>query len=731
MRKQILMLLALLVSTLALAQSPQGFNYQTVVRDSNGNLLANQTVSFQIEILEDSVTGTVAYLETHNTITTNAQGVITLVIGSGTTSDTFANINWGNNTYFLEISIDTSGGTNYATIGTSELVSVPYALNASKVEQLNGGSNGQILSTDGSGTVSWIDSVDSLNSTFSQLSSGLSTFNLEVIGDTGDIFTRLTLIDVLDEYVYGYNDDTDDFLVINVSDPYNPQVEAQLATGITIGFSSAKSAGVIVGNYCYLYSQDGFLAIVNITDPSQPALVSNTTAIDADVEAIASDGNYLYLVDDSVDKAFTVVDISSPESPVILPNTVSGLNMDSNNASMVINNGYAYVMSNETDNIDIIDVTDPLNPSLVLSSNLFGYYLTDIIAEGDYLYVLDEDESLLKIFNISNPVSPASIGTLSIGGTPQSLVKSGDYVYIVDSESDDLKVVDVSDPSTPSLASDIGFQRGAFGVRVQGSYAYAQNQVRSDNSLKVVNLFNSTTLGVAYDGTLQTVQDRDEQNLTGASLSGTVLTIEIENGDATTVNLSSLADDMGNHTATQNIQTNSNWISNDGDGEGVFVDASGNVGVNTATPGVSFQVGENGDGTESRANAWNTFSDRRWKTDFQVIENAVEKIQAVNGYYYKWKDKPDTSTQVGVIAQEIEAVLPEVVSTDSKGYKSVDYSKLTALLIEGMKEQQQQIQALQTKNSDLETKNDQIESRLSKIERHLEITVKLSSVTKN
>ena len=56
----------------------------------------------------------------------------------------------------------------------------------------------------------------------------------------------------------------------------------------------------------------------------------------------------------------------------------------------------------------------------------------------------------------------------------------------------------------------------------------------------------------------------------------------------------------------------------------------------------------------------NTFSDKRWKTNFEVIPNALEKLSMVNGYYYNWKNKPKARLQVGVIAQEIETILPEL-----------------------------------------------------------------------
>ncbi|NHN27413.1 hypothetical protein FIA58_017165 [Flavobacterium jejuense] len=118
----------------------------------------------------------------------------------------------------------------------------------------------------------------------------------------------------------------------------------------------------------------------------------------------------------------------------------------------------------------------------------------------------------------------------------------------------------------------------------------------------------------------------------------------------------------------------------------------------------NFDVGVSGDGTVARSNAWNTFSDRRWKTNFKKIDNALDKLNQINGYYYKWKDKKDQSLQIGVIAQEIEAVLPEIVSTDKNGYKSVDYSKISALLIQVAKEQQSIIENQETKIEELSNK---------------------------
>ena len=141
----------------------------------------------------------------------------------------------------------------------------------------------------------------------------------------------------------------------------------------------------------------------------------------------------------------------------------------------------------------------------------------------------------------------------------------------------------------------------------------------------------------------------------------------------------------------------------------LYVDASAdNVGIGTNNPLVKLQVGTNGDGTTAEANAWNTFSDKRLKRDLVQIDNALAKVEKLNGYYYFWKEGKDQSRQAGVIAQEIEEVLPEIVTTMSDGIKTVDYSKLTPLLIQAIKEQQKIIGELNKRIETLENNTNDI-----------------------
>lgn len=130
--KKILILLALVVLTTSVfTQAPKKMSYQAVIRDAENNLVTNQQVGMQISILQDSATGTAVYVETQ-TPTSNANGLISIEIGTGTTSDDFSAIDWANGPYFIKTETDIAGGTDYTITGTSQLVSVPYAKYADK-----------------------------------------------------------------------------------------------------------------------------------------------------------------------------------------------------------------------------------------------------------------------------------------------------------------------------------------------------------------------------------------------------------------------------------------------------------------------------------------------------------------------------------------------------------------------------------------------------------------------
>lgn len=140
--KKILTLLTMIsLSAATFAQAPEKMSYQAVVRNAGNGLVTNQSVGIQISILQGSSTGSAVFVETH-TATTNTNGLVTIEIGNGTNvSGNFSLIDWGNGPYFIKTETDPTGGTAYTVTGTSQLLSVPFALHAKTADSLAGGIN--------------------------------------------------------------------------------------------------------------------------------------------------------------------------------------------------------------------------------------------------------------------------------------------------------------------------------------------------------------------------------------------------------------------------------------------------------------------------------------------------------------------------------------------------------------------------------------------------------------
>jgi uncharacterized protein (TIGR02145 family) len=178
------LLIGLIGALITIAQSPQAFKYQTVVRDNSGDLIINQVVSFRIGILQGDIYGTIVYSEIHNT-TTNQTGLVSFEIGSGTVeSGVFNNINWALYSHFLKVEMDVNGGVSYQLMGISQLLSVPYSLNASSLTLTDENGNSYQITVDTLGhlqthliTSEWQQCGDQL------LDIDGNTYNTVLIGD--------------------------------------------------------------------------------------------------------------------------------------------------------------------------------------------------------------------------------------------------------------------------------------------------------------------------------------------------------------------------------------------------------------------------------------------------------------------------------------------------------------------------------------------------------------------
>ncbi len=150
MKKLTLVLVAILFAvTGVLAQTPNEFKYQAVLRDASGVVMASEAVTVDISILQGSASGTSVFTEQHS-VTTTAQGLINLNIGS---VEDMSSVDWSSATYFIEISV------NSTVMGTSQLLSVPYAMYAETSGAIAGGSTHYVGELYLGGIVYWVDAT--------------------------------------------------------------------------------------------------------------------------------------------------------------------------------------------------------------------------------------------------------------------------------------------------------------------------------------------------------------------------------------------------------------------------------------------------------------------------------------------------------------------------------------------------------------------------------------------
>ncbi|MCI4669960.1 MAG: tail fiber domain-containing protein [Bacteroidia bacterium] len=416
----------------------------------------------------------------------------------------------------------------------------------------------------------------------------------------------------------------------------------------------------------------------------------------------AISGGIAYILEERRD-SIMVVDVSNPDSLFQISSfSFRNFHQDSH---IAIHSQYAYIADAETQNFRVVDISNPAQLNLVGTVPGFSapkdLQITDSIA-----LVIDDVQNMLTAFSLSNPTNPTVVGTKGTGVTPRALAVKGQFAYVVDQGTDDLRVYDISDPSNINDAVSLPLGEALADIFILDSYALV---VTHFNRLKVVEI--SDPLNPILRGEL--------------ALSMSHLNIIADNGFAFL--LDALHEELevvqlrcplylGINSGSANIQSSSaGWTI---DSLKLFpTEVSQNVGIGTANPLFKLQVGEQGDGTAARANSWTTWSDSSLKRDWQEIPEPLALLAQINGYYYHWKDKGmDSGRQLGVLAQEIEQVLPELVHQDEEGIRSVDYAKLSALLIEANQALMEESAALKAKLEAQERRFGELEARLGRLE---------------
>lgn len=221
-----------------------------------------------------------------------------------------------------------------------------------------------------------------------------------------------------------------------------------------------------------------------------------------------------------------------------------------------------------------------------------------------------------------------------------------------------------------SINFDNGIERFNIHLDASGNLLFNANDVNGTGNTRMVIDDERTSIGIGTPNPEATLQVHGQLGL--EAVSG----IEQWNLEV---------DANGNLTFNANAVTG-------GQTRMVINDDTGNVGIGTLNPTQKLEVIGN-----VKATNVTVPSDLRYKEDIATLSNALPRVLAMRGVQYQWKHAafPEKhfgqDAQLGFIAQEVEALYPQVVFTDAEGYKSLDYSRLLPVLVEAIKEQQQLI----------------------------------------
>ena len=708
MKKSIVFLVFITGLTLSsFAQSPESFTYQAVLRDSSANILANQTVGVQISVLQGSESGSVVYQETFSP-TTNAFGLVNLNIGTGTVqSGTFAGINWANGSYFMEIAVDASGGTNYTTIGTSQLLSVPYALHASSTDNVDDAdpdpsneiqnlslsndtlsiSNGNsvFLNSSGGGENEWAVNGDHIYNANSG-NVGIGKTNPDVALDVlGKIHADSLLIPTGATDGYLLTSDTSGNAtwqpLIDRTDWPSPFSNGTVSGEVLLG--GDPEAVVVSGNYAYVANSDNdMLEIIDITDPAAPGLLTNVSIISCPHD-VAVQGDYAYVVNICGD-SFRIVDISDINNVAV----VKEVDMNGYEPHyLAVSGNYAFVTSTASGMpalLKIIDISDVNNASVVKEVPL-GTSLSYITVSGNYVYIARSFDNTLVIVDISDIPNAAVVKEVAISGTLSSMAASGNYVYL-SSHSSKLHIVDVSDIANASVVKEVFLLPPSVGeardVAVQGNYAYITYAEGISYKLVIVNISDPENAFVADD--IDIGSDPAYPLSLSVAVSGNYayVTNEATGGILQVVNLIN----DGNFAVVSGFDGNGNMVSTplawevDPNENIISRYAGANVGIGTSpvnklsVAGNADFTGNVGIGTDSPANMLSVMGDANFTGSVGVGTSSPAHKLEVSGGNIKSGGDLITNDIDGVIncGGSLNSVVNVIGDTNSPSFIIVD-----------------------------------------------------------
>jgi hypothetical protein len=485
----------------------------------------------------------------------------------------------------------------------------------------------------------------------------------------------------------------------------------------------------VFGDYAYVsgFADDG-IAIIDVSDPADPKHIRSVFdseesmyALDGAASVVVA-GEKLFVLS-RMENAMGVYDISDPTAAVLkaskvtdLPAMVRALQTP---FDVEISGKYAFITSDSDDGVAIVDISgDPDYVGHFLDADettgeraLRGAYGIDIV--GNYAYVAAFDDNGLEIIDISDPKNPTHAGSIfdtasiALSGAYDVAV-SGKFAYVSSYSDDGVAIIDVSDPTNPThVASFTDTEEralnGAKNLVVSGEYLFVTSHI--DNGIQVIDIsdsYNPSHAGAIFDDATTTLAEPYDIDIVGNYLYVTsyaedgVQILDISGFQSPSALVGTLRSDfleikgdaqIANHLyAHQSVNVGGGGVYSQGPfsfgpGDSSF---GGKLLINTLNdPGSSFDVNVGGDvkvyngGYRNDGTCiWSSCtSDKRAKTNIAPLSGSLQKILQLTPSTFRYKDETyGKGIHTGLIAQEVEEVFPEWVTTRPNGYKAINYS---------------------------------------------------------
>jgi len=696
--KFVMMLLTLFIIAINSSgqKVPQGLNYQGVARDDNGYPIVDKEIVIQVTVNKTTATGEVVWQETHK-LTTNEFGAFSIVIGEGNstfagTATTFSNIDWSMADYFVRIQVDFGDakfGNGLQDFGSIKLESVPYALVAdsvihapkSKLSDLldvnvKGIANGQVLAWTG---VNWTP-TNIMNGNFvkqdgtTDLTGPWTISNQNITLTNGALYAKSLRAGTfrLDK---GTNID---------------EISTDTLMGAITGFSdtrlpSQKAISIYVKNMTqgYWTLNGNYLTSVN-----KRIGIGTTTPIDLFHAELGTNG---FLVTGSYDG-------------LSIPNLGKGTRMVFYPRKAAFRAGSVY------------NVADCWNdPNVGAYSSAFGM---DCKASGIYSVSMGLNNSAVgaKSFSAGNSNASNGPGSISLG---QNNVSNGLSSTTFGDSNNSSGSYSTSGGNLCQAAGDYTF---SIGYKNQSGGPYSatigNQNVTSSSAIASLAFGNLTKTYGNYGICLGS-------NITSWSIGEIVLGQFADDYNYVYNNL------IGPNFPTQWNLTDrlfviGNGLSSSQLSNAMVILKNGNVSLGGTNPANRLEVSGNivATGTLTSNGIINS-SDIRLKTNIVTLNNCLSDIQKLQGVSYNWRKDEfpkrnfSDKKQLGLIAQEVEKIFPELVGTDGDGFKTVNYQSLIPVLIEAIKQQQSMITELKQKNDTDKAKIDKLTNQFDRLAKRI------------